>query len=52
MGKIIITKVYYSEKPMINSDYICSRGLFLPTHMGLTNNDILFICRIIKIIKT
>jgi len=45
------TKIYYSENTMENSDYICRRGLFLPTHIGLTDNDILFICRIIKFIK-
>ncbi len=35
-----------------NSDEISNNGLFLPTHMLLTDEDILFICNMLKIIDS
>jgi len=48
-GEINKTNVYYSEKIMKNSNYVCNNGLFLPSHINLSDADILFICNIIKL---
>ena len=42
--------IYYSETILPNSNYVCTKGLFLPSYITLTNEEILYICRIIKII--
>ena len=42
------TPMYYSNDTLTNSNYISTHGLFLPTHMMLTNNDIQYICQLIK----
>ena len=33
---------------MINSNYISDNGLFLPSHTLLTDNEIIFVCNVIK----
>ena len=43
------TPMYYDDSIFINSHYISNNGLFLPTHMKLTNDEILYICNIIKL---
>jgi perosamine synthetase len=48
-GEINKTNVYFSEKVMKNSNYVCNNGLFLPSHINLSDQDILFICNIIKV---
>lgn len=47
-GEINKTDIYYSEKTLPNSNYVCNKGLFLPSYITLTNNEILYICKIIK----
>jgi perosamine synthetase len=34
-----------------NAKYVSNHGLFLPTHMALTNQDIKYICNILKAYK-
>ena len=43
------TPMYFSENELINSKYISTNGLFLPSHTLLTNNEIKYICEIIKL---
>jgi perosamine synthetase len=50
-GEINKTNMYYSDDILPNSNYVCTRGLFLPSHITLTNNEIKYICKIIKIIQ-
>jgi len=47
-GEINKTNVYYSETTLKNSNYVCNNGLFLPSYITLTDNDIFFICKLIK----
>jgi len=48
-GEINKTPVYYEDKTFKNSHYICNNGLFLPSYITLTNEDILYICNIIRL---
>ena len=48
-GEINKTNIYYSEEILPNSNYICNNGLFLPSYITLTDNDINYICNLIKI---
>lgn len=41
------TNIYYSEKILPNSKYVCNKGLFLPSYITLTNKEILNICKIL-----
>ena len=41
------TNIYYSEKILPNSNYCCEKGLFLPSYITLTDNQIIEICNII-----
>ena len=43
------TPMYYSEDILPVSNYISNHGLFLPSHILLTNDDINYICDIIKL---
>jgi len=43
------TNIYYSDKTLPNSNHICNNGLFLPSYITLTNDEILHICKILKI---
>jgi dTDP-4-amino-4,6-dideoxygalactose transaminase len=43
------TPMYYSETDLPMSKYVSSHGLFLPSHTLLTDNDINYICNIIKL---
>lgn len=43
------TPIYYSEKSYEVSEWVSSNGLFLPSHTLLKDNDILHICKLIKI---
>jgi perosamine synthetase len=47
-GEINKTSIYYQEETLENSKYICSHGLFLPSYITLSNQDIIFICKVIK----
>ena len=47
-GEINKTTMYYSEETLINSNYVSTKGLFLPSYITLTNNQIDYICNIIK----
>ena len=50
-GEINKTSMYSSDEILPNSNYVCAKGLFLPSCTTLTNNEILYICRIIKTYK-
>ena len=43
------TNVYYSDEVLKNSNYVCNHGLFLPSYITLTDNEIIYICKLIKI---
>jgi len=43
------TPMYYNDNLLTNSEYISTYGIFLPSHTLLTDYDIHFICRIIKL---
>jgi perosamine synthetase len=45
------TNIYYSEKTLPNSNYCCKKGLFLPSYISLTDNDINNICNKLKLFK-
>lgn len=51
-GEINKTPVYYEDKTLENSHYICNHGLFLPSYITLTNEDVNYICKIIKLYFT
>ena len=46
-GEINKTNIYYSDKVMKNSNYVCNNGLFLPSYITLTDNEIIYICKLI-----
>ena len=46
-GEINKTNIYYSDEVMKNSNYVCNKGLFLPSYITLTNDEILYICKLI-----
>ena len=48
-GEINKSNVYYSETFFVNSNYISSKGLFLPSYITLKDEDILQICKLIKL---
>jgi perosamine synthetase len=43
------TPMYFHDNDLSNSKYISTNGLFLPSHSLLTNNEIKYICEIIKL---
>ena len=47
-GEINKTNIYNSDIVFINSNYVCNNGLFLPSYITLTNNEIIYICKLIK----
>jgi perosamine synthetase len=48
-GEINKTPVYYEDNTLKNSNYICNYGLFLPSYITLKNEDIIYICNVIKL---
>jgi len=42
------SEMYYSDLILPNSNTICNNGLFLPSYVTLTNNQIIHICNLIK----
>jgi perosamine synthetase len=48
-GEINKTPVYYEDATLKNSNYICNHGLFLPSYIHLKDEDIVYICNIIKL---
>lgn len=47
-GEINKTKMYYVDNTFKNSNYISSKGLFLPSYITIKNEDIKHICKLIK----
>lgn len=43
------TTMYFNDMKYPNSEYISEKGLFLPSHTLLTDDDIQYICKIIKL---
>ena len=43
-GEINKTEVYYNDEIFPNSQYVSSKGLFLPSYITLTNEEIKYIC--------
>lgn len=48
-GEINKTNIYYSDKVLPNSNYVSKNGLFLPSYITLTNNEIIYICNVLKL---
>ena len=48
-GEINKTNIYYSGDTLHNSTYVCGKGLFLPSYITLTDNEILYICNVLKL---
>lgn len=48
-GEINKTNIYYSNTILTNSNYCSNNGLFLPSYITLTDNDIIYICKLIKL---
>jgi len=48
-GEINKTPIYYEDNTLKNSHYICNNGLFLPSYITLKDEDIYFICKVIKV---
>jgi perosamine synthetase len=48
-GEINKTPVYYEDNTLSNSHYICNHGLFLPSYITLKDEDIIYICNVIKL---
>ena len=48
-GEINKTNIYYSEEVMKNSNYVCNKGLFLPSYITITDYEINNICKIINL---
>ena len=44
------TNMYCSNTDLVNSNNTSKKGLFLPTHILLTNEEILFICKVLKLL--
>ena len=41
--------IYYSNITLPNSNYCCNKGLFLPSYITIDNNEIIYICKLIKL---
>ena len=48
-GEINKTKMYYVENTFKNSNYISTKGLFLPSYITIKDDDIKHICKLIKL---
>ena len=48
-GEINKTKIYFDDNTYPNSNFVSNKGLFLPSYVTLKNEDIHFICKIIKL---
>tara|TARA_B100001142_G_scaffold325505_1_gene379228 strand:- start:9331 stop:11172 length:1842 start_codon:yes stop_codon:yes gene_type:complete len=48
-GEINKTKMYYNKNIFINSQYVSNKGLFLPSYITISDDDIKNICKLIKI---
>lgn len=48
-GEINKTPIYYDDNTLKNSNYICNNGLFVPSYITLNDEDIYFICNLIKV---
>ena len=51
-GEINKTSVYYSEENLINSQFICSQGLFLPSYVDITDSQINYICNLLILYRS
>jgi len=43
------TEMYYNKDIFINSNYVSTKGLFLPSYITINNEDILQVCKLIKL---
>ena len=43
------TDVYLDDRNLKNSEYVSNKGLFLPSFITITNEQIIYICNIIKL---
>tara|TARA_A100001015_G_scaffold251215_1_gene290091 strand:- start:30 stop:1913 length:1884 start_codon:yes stop_codon:yes gene_type:complete len=48
-GEINKTKMYYSDETLINSNFVSNKGLFLPSYITISNEQIDYICNIINL---
>ena len=47
-GEINKTKIYFDDNTYPNSNFVSNKGLFLPLYVTLKNEDIHFICGVIR----
>jgi len=47
-GEINKTQVYYNEALFVNSNYVSTHGLFLPSYITISDEDIKQVCKLIK----
>lgn len=47
-GEINKTHVYYNEALFVNSNYVSTHGLFLPSYITISDEDIKQVCKLIK----
>ena len=40
--------MYFNENIFVNSEYVSNNGLFLPSYITIKDEDILYICKLIK----
>ena len=48
-GEINKTNMYYSNEILVNSNFVSSKGLFLPSYVTLKSSQIDYICNLIKL---
>jgi len=49
-GEINKTNMYYSDEILPSSNYVCGKGLFLPSYITLSDNEVLYICNVLKLV--
>ena len=50
-GEINKTNMYFEDRVLENSKYVCSKGLFLPSYITLKDEEILNICKLLRLYK-
>jgi len=50
-GEINKNSIYHSDVNLINSKFICETGLFLPSYVDISDNQINYICNLLILFK-
>ena len=48
-GEINKTNMYYNKNTFVNSNYVSNNGLFLPSFITIKDEDIIQVCKLIKL---